>query len=558
MSLLVVISPIMTCICGYVIYIFYVSFCRKQKHPEKSFKYCLINTLLGILRYFHLGFYRHGDIISIDHCLEEAMRLTKLTDFGDDLEFIKLYKQIQESPCHQKLTLTNIGYIAAYKDIITMFCARLKKVKYIKENPEVLNIPIKSPIFIFGLPRTGTTFLHRLLSLDPASRAPLLWELANATPLVQPTASLIEKSKCFQKRRNLVYNAVQQYKTLGDNSLTHIHEIDADLPEECLMTLREEIPISLQYLCTSYFLYDKDVMTVLNSPNGMMKAYKYYKQTLQLLTFQTVNVNYSDILSNNSNNNDDKTNTCSRTPTARTNVNNTSSNSSNTNTSTNKYKQWVLKCPFHMICIDEIKSIYPDAKLIWCHRHPCSAVPSLCSFLKGCHQTYFEDSCLDDFTLGQVVKKTTENWLKIAPKKIENSGLLCQHVIYNKLIENPIEVIREIYNTFDMIVTPEYEYKLNEYLLKNHLSREQLFTPSTDTQSVYTANNTSSHSYTASNNNSTSYNNNNNNSSNSKTSNKSNKIHKYNPSEYGLCEKELSQEIFKTYIDSYHLPMSIN
>ena len=190
-------------------------------------------------------------------------------------------------------------------------------------------------------------------------------------------------------------------------------------------------------------------MTVLNSPNGMMKAYKYYKQTLQLLPYQSTN-------NTSSSSNVNKlysyylikvrmillvvqmlrVHTIILLIVVILTANSSSTTSRNTNT--NKYKQWVLKCRLHMMCIDEIKSIYPDSKLIWCHRHPCSTVPSLCSFLKGCHQTYFEDSCFDDFTLGQVVKKTTENWLKFAPK----SGLLCQHVMYNKLTENPIEVIR--------------------------------------------------------------------------------------------------------------------
>lgn len=90
-----------------------------------------------------------------------------------------------------------------------MLCSRLKKIKYLKEfQTDILKIPIHNPIFIFGLPRTGTTFLHRLLSLDPSSRAPLLWELTNGTPLVPPTASKSEKLKCSHKRRDFVEKVV--------------------------------------------------------------------------------------------------------------------------------------------------------------------------------------------------------------------------------------------------------------------------------------------------------------------------------------------------------------
>ena len=36
---------------------------------------------------------------------------------------------------------------------------------------------MRAPVFVLGLPRTGTTFLHRMLSLDPTSRCPLTYEL---------------------------------------------------------------------------------------------------------------------------------------------------------------------------------------------------------------------------------------------------------------------------------------------------------------------------------------------------------------------------------------------
>ena len=95
-----------------------------------------------------------------------------------------------------------------------------------------------------------------------------------------------------------------------------------------------------------------------------------------------------------------------------------------------------------------------------------------------------------------------------------------------------------------MIITPEYEYKLIEYLKQNHHYREQLFEPSFDTTAVYTTNNNNSNSNNNNDhNNGTNYSdgNNNNSSSNNNTSNKntSHRMHKYNPSEYGLCEKRI-------------------
>ena len=53
---------------------------------------------------------------------------------------------------------------------------RLRVENYIRENPEVLDQEIHAPIFISGLPRTGTTALHHLLNADNANHTLRLWE----------------------------------------------------------------------------------------------------------------------------------------------------------------------------------------------------------------------------------------------------------------------------------------------------------------------------------------------------------------------------------------------
>lgn len=270
--------------------------------------------------------------------------------------------------------------------------------------------------------------------------------------------------------------------------------------------MREEIPVSLQCLCTLYFQYETDIMTILNDPQGMMKAYEYYKKTLQLLTYQQSDSNENMIP-----------------------------------------KQWILKCPFHMICINQIKKIFPNAKLIWCHRHPTSAVPSLCSFLKGCHQTYFEDEGLNDIQLGQAVYKTTIEWLKTSPITIEESGLLHHNTIYNNLIDNPINVIKEIYKSFNMKFTPEYEKILNNYLIENRKKRNKMSYNSytSTTRVIHESKEHSSQIHSSQEHSS----------QNSKYKNK-NIIHKYDPAMYGIHQNELCQGIFKTYVDNYSIPVS--
>ena len=102
--------------------------------------------------------------------------------------------------------------------------------------------------------RTGTTFLHRLLSLDPKVRAPMLWELLAPVPAVNGDESPSLHQKDRYKRSEFIRKLVDTRKSLGDHSLEHIHEVGYDLPEECIMALGDEIPVLLQQL---YSLYDK-------------------------------------------------------------------------------------------------------------------------------------------------------------------------------------------------------------------------------------------------------------------------------------------------------------
>lgn len=59
---------------------------------------------------------------------------------------------------------------------------RLKIDDYILRHPQVLEQPIKAPIFVLGMPRTGTTMASNLLAVDPAKRSLLAWMVDDPVP----------------------------------------------------------------------------------------------------------------------------------------------------------------------------------------------------------------------------------------------------------------------------------------------------------------------------------------------------------------------------------------
>lgn len=151
------------------------------------------------------------------------------------------------------------------------------------------------------------------------------------------------------------------------------------------------------------------------------------------------------------------------------------------------------------------------------HRHPVSAVPSMCSLLKACHQTYYEKSCRDDHALGKQLKNVTAEWLQKAPQDIQESGIPCCNIIYNSLVSKPIETVKSIYKHFEWNFTGEYEAILTEYLIKNKKERDTL-----------------------------------------KLKQGTSALHTYEPKEFGLTEKELCEGAFGEYVCKFNVPMSRN
>jgi hypothetical protein len=292
---------------------------RKQRYPEKSFFFCLLNVILSPMRMFKLGPYKQGEL-TLEKAMKYASKRTKLHDFGD-LSFSHSYNAIINTETHRQLKLTNIGYLVYQIELNQTMVRRLKFIQYLKDCPQVLQIPIRSPVFVLGLPRTGTTFLHQLLSLDPSVRAPKLWELLASVPKIR--GDYKSNPEGFQKdcnwRAKAIRKLIDQRNMMGDNSLQHIHEIGADLPEECHLALTDELPIHLSCLYTDYLNYELFLRE--NSGQRVVDAYTYYRKLLQLLSFQVGE--------------------------------------------TENPRRWVLKCPIHIVYIKEIGKVFPDAKIIW-------------------------------------------------------------------------------------------------------------------------------------------------------------------------------------------------
>ena len=240
---------------------------------------------------------------------------------------------------------------------------------------------------------------------------------------------------------------------LGDKTMDNIHEIDSDLPEECIVALSDEIPLSLHYLY-SCFTNMKEYCSIVQQ-SRVVAAYQSYRRILQLLSYQV---------------------------------------GEGINGGTDRPRRWVLKSPLHSFFMRELHHVFPDAKFIWLvvlscffwllfiscgvlyrpHRNPERCLSSHCSLVQGMHLMYYERECLDSAQMGKTMLRENMHMISSCLSAVDDLNLDCTHVMYDDVVRNPLDTVRQIYKTFNWKYTAEYEEKVKAYLAENGFKRSKL------------------------------------------------------------------------------------
>ncbi|CAN5221713.1 sulfotransferase [soil metagenome] len=203
--------------------------------------------------------------------------------------------------------------------IINQLTKNLHLVADRKAYPGIADEVIEAPIFILGLPRTGSTNLHGLLAQCEGIRAPRRWEMFQPSPPPQ-TATYETDPRIAQAHEAEVLTASDELKTR--------HPMTADRPEQC-QGLNDYAFMNWSLLAP-YELpsYKEWMLTADHRP-----SYEAHKRTLQHLQFRHPG-------------------------------------------------RWVLKFPKHAFALDALIAVYPDAKIIWTHRDPTRIIPSAISLIE--------------------------------------------------------------------------------------------------------------------------------------------------------------------------------
>jgi len=193
--------------------------------------------------------------------VERARRITGLDDLDAEagLEGLDvLCRSIAEDA-----GLTVFGRFLMQIQITNALVTRLLRVEARRSCPAVLDAPLRPPLMVVGLPRTGTTLLHRLCSLAGGMRALRTWEVRQPLPRSRPDL-----------RRDLARLQINAFKWAAPG-IDAKHRVDSDDPEECMFLLDSSLLSPTFWVLAPVFGYLDWLLR-----QDMTTAYASYRELL--------------------------------------------------------------------------------------------------------------------------------------------------------------------------------------------------------------------------------------------------------------------------------------
>jgi hypothetical protein len=361
-----------------------------------------------------LGLLNHP--LDPDPLLQIAHRRTGLHDFGDT-SFVDPLTRLLDA-CSNEAALSLVGRSATKWDIVRFLSNSLIVQDAAARCPEMTAMPIEQPVFITGLPRSGTTFLHRLMLTDRANRAPAVWETIAPSPIAgtreQRIARVARQLKVFEW-------LAPEFRAL--------HPLEATSPQECseiTAHVFRSLRFDTNYHIPSYRNWlDADVVRHL-------PAYRFHKRFLQFLQHQG---DRHEIGRQPEGSRDDQVR-----------------------------PRWVLKCPEHLFALQAIRAVYPDARLVFVHRDPVKVLVSQARLTEVLRRPFTRR--LDPKTLGA---DESRRWLDGTRRMMalgDDAGFpesIC-HIHYMDLISDPVSTVEGVYRHFGMTSAHEMASAIEAYV----------------------------------------------------------------------------------------------
>jgi hypothetical protein len=270
-----------------------------------------------------------ASILDLSHCPSPerlkavASEQTRLDDFGDsrrDAGLSALVGSIEEESWRN---MTHQARRVVVDYLSHQLVSRLRLVADRKAFPEIARQEIKAPLIVVGPPRSGSTLLHTLLSLDPDNMAPEHWICREPSPPLARGAPSPDRLARAERRMMDLFNLIP------DVFVTHPYMIEegSGALAECGSDILSLAFTAQQLWC--FWGGDSYRDYLLRADHSA--AVGLHHDFLQHIQWG------------------------------------------------NSGRRWALKGSDHMLWLVELAARYPDAKLIWTHRDLSQQLASLAS-----------------------------------------------------------------------------------------------------------------------------------------------------------------------------------
>jgi sulfotransferase family protein len=320
----------------------------------------------------------------VQDLIDAARARSGLDDFGND-SFREGLEHLVES-IDRESTLNDLGKLGVPEMLIAQLISRLEVEHWYRTHPEIDDEQIVAPLFGVGLPRTGSTALVFMLAQDPNNRSLRMWEADKPCPppeyATQHTDPRI--AVCAANIEMGLERCPERRVMLP---------WDAEGPTECLGVMF----LDFKFQAYEAFLHVPSYIDWLNSPAcDMEPAYRYHKRVLKLLQW--------------------------RCPPRR----------------------WSLKSPTHMLYINALNKVYPDARFVMTHRHPAQVLPSLADLLWSTRRDLLADPLERWYA-----RHAMEEWATAIGRLMELRDRLgparFYDIAFRNFMADPIREIRGLY-----------------------------------------------------------------------------------------------------------------
>jgi hypothetical protein len=347
--------------------------------------------------------------MQVDDLLTASTERTGLTDFGDD-SFREGLDRLVAS-INAEASLNDLGESVLPMLLTRLLTSRLQIEDWYQRHPEIADETVAAPLIGLGLPRTGSTALSFLLAEDPKARPLRLWESSQPCPPPSTVAPPDPRIAATEANMAMQHEMSPRLSALVPSAPTG--------PMECqeLMALdfrAHYFPAFAHVPSYSEWLIDTDLTS----------TYRYERRALQLLQWGQ--------------------------PT----------------------RPWRLKCPSHLLWLDALDSVFPDARFVMTHRDPTDVMVSVADVYHEVGNQFSRD--LDPHYLGRL---NVDQWVTGMERLLAFRGADRDDrffdIDFHAMQADPIGQVRRLYDWLGEPVTPEFEIGMMQWWAEHAVQREE-------------------------------------------------------------------------------------